>query len=145
MKIAGLVILMTMTSAAAAGTETGGTPTPEVASAMRKAWADAVGSLMTNVEAGFRIDRRETGETVVPSRITNQSMRQRMAIIPGVTVAVYHVHPKSADPQPSDADRRLADRWRIKVYTMHYAGLYVYDPETKTTERLKERLDWLRK
>ncbi len=145
MKLATLAIWMTMTLTAADGPETGWHPTPQIALAMRKAWAETVGSSTTGVEAGFRVDNRAGAEMVVQTGTTNQAMRQKMTIIPGVTVAIYHVHPRSADPMPSVADRRLADTWGVKVYTIHYAGLFIYDPATKKTERLRERLDWLRK
>ena len=144
MKLATLAILMTITLTAADGPETGWHPTPPIASAMRRAWVDTVSSFITGVEAGFRVDNRAGGETVVQTRITNQTMRQKLDIIPGVTVAIYHVHPQNADPMPSSADRRLADTWGVKIYTIHYAGLYMYDPATKKTEMLRHRLDWLR-
>jgi hypothetical protein len=59
-------------------------------------------------------------------------------------IAVVHTHRNSDDPGPSKADRRLADRFRIPVFTMTSRGMYVYDPLTKKIVEVHQGLDWLK-
>jgi hypothetical protein len=58
-------------------------------------------------------------------------------------VAIVHTHPNSCSPRPSEQDRRVADKWGVPNYTITIKGMYVYDPATKKTSKVLNRLDWL--
>ncbi len=116
---------------------------PRVIAAMTRAWGQAASSWVKGVEAGFRIDAAVGGFTVVGG-FTNESMTQKISINPGRTIAIYHVHPKYADAQPSRADIKLGDTWFVRVYVMHVTGLYVYDPALKQSRKLRSGVSWLK-
>ncbi len=75
--------------------------------------------------------------------LTNDWRRQAVPIVPGITFAVFHVHPSRQEPVPSARDRVVADRYGLKILTIHRYGLYEYDPLTKKTTRLRKGLDWM--
>jgi hypothetical protein len=65
-------------------------------------------------------------------------------VLPPEAVAVFHTHSDRVLPQPSKGDRELADRMGVPVLTLSRQGLFLYDPEGRTTWKLMERLNWLR-
>src|SRR5262245_20165721 len=80
---------------------------PRVIAAIRSAWIAAdLGS--HNREAGFRLDGDPQAYRIVVAPRSNQTGRHLVDIIPGVTFALFHVHPFGADPLPSPADRKIA-------------------------------------
>ncbi len=117
---------------------------PRMIEAMQRAWGQTATSWVKGVEAGFRVDADGAGYKVVNENFTNETMMQRISIVPGKTIAIFHVHPKDADPKPSPADKKLADTWSIRVYVMHISGLYVYDPVSKQSRRLRKGVSWLK-
>ena len=58
-------------------------------------------------------------------------------------IAVVHTHPNGIDPKPAGEDLRLADRFRVPVFTITKRGMYVYDPNTRKTSLVQDGLDWL--
>lgn len=58
--------------------------------------------------------------------------------------AIVHTHPKTSDPKPSTPDEKLADSCGVPVFTITACGMYVYDPATRTTSKVMDRLDWLK-
>ena len=58
-------------------------------------------------------------------------------------IAVVHTHTNGVDPRPSSTDCRLADRFKIPVFTMTRRGMFVYDPFTRKTVEVQVNLDWL--
>ena len=115
-----------------------------VIAAMNAAWQQAWGSSTENIEAGFRIDSGIDGYSVVPQPQTNQKMRETMSVVRGVTTAIFHVHPQTGDPRPSSGDRKIAEEYGVQVYVMHISGLYVYDPVSKQTTKLRNNVSWLK-
>ena len=63
---------------------------------------------------------------------------------PPGTIAVAHTHPNSADPQPSDGDRRNANKVNLPFYTVTRKGIYKYDPATGQTTR-EEDASWVKR
>jgi hypothetical protein len=115
---------------------------PEVRAAMRTAWIESAAGT-SGMETAFRLDGGRSDYRVVATRPTNQFMSQTISINRGETFAVFHVHPARSRPDPSGTDRAIADKYKLKIVTMHVLGLYQYDPVTRKTTRLREGLDWI--
>jgi hypothetical protein len=115
---------------------------PDVIRAMKAAWMQTAAGT-TLFEASFRLDGNLSDYKVVDTPVSNEMMKQKVWVIPGKTFAVFHVHPTSKTPTPSLNDRNVADKYGLKVYTMHRLGLYEYDPVTKKTTKLRDGLDWV--
>lgn len=58
-------------------------------------------------------------------------------------VAIMHTHPMSANPRPSPADRQLADKLGVPIFTLTTRGMYLYDPHTKKVRLVHGGLEWL--
>src|SRR5262249_6824186 len=115
----------------------------EVIEALNTAWRRAICGA-TGIEAAFRLDGSMSDYKIVAARVTFEYRRHTVAIISGKTFAVFHVHPKGGEPTPSLKDRNIADKYRLRIYTMHKTGLYEYDPVTRKTTQLRDGLDWLK-
>lgn len=59
-------------------------------------------------------------------------------------VAIFHTHPKSVDPRPSPDDTKVADKYKVLMFTLTARGMYVYDPGTRKTSTVMYGLDWLK-
>ena len=59
------------------------------------------------------------------------------------TIAIVHTHPNDSSAQPQSQDVSVADKYRVPVFTITNRGMYVYDPGTRTTSKVKNGLDWL--
>jgi hypothetical protein len=59
------------------------------------------------------------------------------------TVAIVHTHPNSSDPRPQEADIKLADKFRVLMFTITARGMYLYDPSVKEITKIQDGLDWL--
>ena len=94
-------------------------------------------------EASFRLDRQPEGYRIIFTPRSNQFRKQTVAIFPGTTFAIFHVHTVESIPAPSDADRQIADQHNVRVYTIHNRGLYAYDPITQRTTQLRVGTGWL--
>jgi len=116
---------------------------PKVTAAIVRAWVQSRNGLST-YEAGFRLDATQDGYKIVAAKFTNQFRAQELSIIPGLTSALFHVHPTAVDPAPSNRDRMIADQYSIRVFTIHAFGLFVYDPATKTTVKLRNGTSWMK-
>jgi hypothetical protein len=116
---------------------------PDVVSAMRTAWQEAMNGA-ARIEATFRLDGSPSDYTVIAAPATQQHRKQTVQIVVGATFAVFHVHTVRAEPEPSPQDRRIADTYKLRMYTMHHHGLYEYDPATRKTTLLRIGLDWLK-
>ena len=58
-------------------------------------------------------------------------------------VAIVHTHPQCFSPEPTEQDRRLAERLGVPIFTITAKGMYVYDPITREINLVQESLDWL--
>ncbi|MEK6300714.1 MAG: hypothetical protein AABO41_08340 [Acidobacteriota bacterium] len=59
------------------------------------------------------------------------------------TVAIVHTHPNDSSPRPQKQDIKVADKYRVPIFTLTNRGMFVYDPATRTTSKVKDGLDWL--
>jgi len=59
-------------------------------------------------------------------------------------IAVVHTHANADKPTPSEVDLKVADRFRVPVFTLTRRGMFVYDPETRKISIVQNGLDWLR-
>ena len=60
-----------------------------------------------------------------------------------VAIAVVHTHPNNGGPRPSPADKELAHRRGVPVFTITRQGMYVYEPFTRNSDIVLDGLDWL--
>lgn len=58
-------------------------------------------------------------------------------------IAIFHTHPNGVDPQPSWDDIKVADKYKVLIFTLTRRGMYVYDPGTRKTTPVIYGLDWL--
>jgi hypothetical protein len=146
MKITAVTAMALMVGMGASAEET--VPIPEtlknreVISALRTAWMQAKCGTSV-VEATFSLDGDRSGYKVVAAARTNEKMSQAIWISRGKTFAVFHVHPSGSRPDPSGNDRVIADKYNVKMVTIHRSGLYEYDPVSRKTAKLREGLDWM--
>jgi hypothetical protein len=57
---------------------------------------------------------------------------------------VVHTHPNRCGPEPVGDDLKIADRFRVPVFTITSSGMYVYDPIRKKITKIWNGLDWLK-
>jgi len=115
---------------------------PEVVAALRTVWFQTING-RRGTEASFRLDGKPSAYRIITSPPTNEFRKQKLEIIPGLTLAVFHVHTAKGEPEPSPADRSIADRYKLRMYTIHLQGLYEYDPVTKRTTKLRDGVKWM--
>jgi hypothetical protein len=58
-------------------------------------------------------------------------------------IAIVHTHPNNCDPRPSANDRRVAEEYHVRIFTITLSGMYEYDPATKKTSKVLNGLAWL--
>jgi len=59
-------------------------------------------------------------------------------------IALVHTHPTNCNPRPTTNDMRIADKYRVPMFTITLDGMYMYDPNTKRITKVQENLDWLK-
>jgi hypothetical protein len=107
-----------------------------------KAWQQS-GNGTTNYESVVLIFRMAGGRYMAKGQgSTNERRSFTFRWHPGA-IAIIHTHPNDARPTPQGADCQIADKYGVPIFTITLRGMYVYDPFTKKTTRLKEGLDWL--
>jgi hypothetical protein len=94
-------------------------------------------------EAAFRLDGNAQHYHVQVELPSHAVMAQRVGIQRGVTYAIFHVHPNNCDPAPSPHDRDVANKYQVKMLTLHRSGLYEYDPVSQKTTKLRSGIRWL--
>jgi hypothetical protein len=57
--------------------------------------------------------------------------------------AIVHTHPNGTDPEPSEQDKFIADKYGVPNFTISNKGMYVYNPLTKMTSKVLNDLEWL--
>jgi RHS repeat-associated protein len=113
----------------------------DVIAAMITAWYKS-GNGTTGKEAGFVLIGTASSYTIQDLPYTNQDRRIDFDLPKG-SFALFHVHPTSGDPNPSEDDISLANRKNLQMFTEGSKGLYQYDPTKKIPPtQLTEGLDW---
>ncbi len=107
-----------------------------------EAWRQS-GSGTSHVE-GFLLILRDKDGGYVPKVMgrTNEYQRFTFAWQPDI-VAIVHTHPNHIDPRPAYEDMRVADRCGVPIITITVRGMFIYDPHTKKTSKIKDGLGWL--
>ena len=114
----------------------------EIIDQFRRAWK-ASSNGIRGVEVVVLILRNTSRSCIaIRQRPTNQHKKLTFAWNPN-TVAVVHTHPNSCPPEPQDADIQIAERFGVPMFTLTIHGMYMYDPRTKKTTRIHDRLDWM--
>ena len=111
-----------------------------VAHHMASAWKEA-GAGKTGDESSFLITK-DHPNVPIPLPMTHNYHKETFSLVPDTT-AIYHTHPDNSDPEPSAADRKIADDHHIKMYVMSSKGLSLYDPATKKVTWVAEGLNYL--
>jgi len=73
---------------------------------------------------------------------SNSKVECSVAITPGGTWGIIHVHPNSHNEKPSSYDIDLAIEKNIKIVTISSRGSYIYDPATGVTSQITSGLEW---
>ena len=111
-----------------------------VIDAMKRAWARSANGT-TGVEAGFFLTGSSSQYRIEDAPTTNE--RDRMTIpLPPNSFAMFHTHPNSSLPTPSDQDRTTANRNNLQMFVISSRGLYLYDPTNEKTTQLTDGLEW---
>lgn len=59
-------------------------------------------------------------------------------------IAIVHTHPNNRSPEPEGNDKHVAEKYGVPIFTITNRGLYVYDPRTNRTSKVRDSLDWLK-
>jgi len=114
---------------------------PDIHQAMLRAWAQSDYG-QTSREAGFVLDGDAQHYAIWITPPDNRDGALELKLYPQ-TFAVFHVHPDASLPTASDADKKVANRYHVKMYTMSRSGVWLYDPATKKTAKIAGE-DWLK-
>jgi hypothetical protein len=80
-----------------------------------------------NSESEFTLHRRTPDGTPLIREIHNGNNRfhEEFYLMAGDT-AVFHTHPSSRLPYPSEQDIEVAEKYRLDMYTVSSQGVYLY-------------------
>ena len=115
---------------------------PRVIAAMKAAWRES-GCGQLGIEAAFRLDGSPSNYRIIAIERTFEQGHQTVTIVSGVTFALFHVHPKTASPEPSSVDESVGQKYALRIYSIHARGLYAYDPNTKKTVKVRDGVEWM--
>ncbi|HXG64513.1 MAG TPA: hypothetical protein VNO70_05360 [Blastocatellia bacterium] len=107
----------------------------------RKAWS-LTASGRRDVEAVVLLFRKLDGSYVAESQGSTNERKKFTFRWVANAIAIVHTHPNSDSPKPSDQDKRIADKYGVPMFTITVDGMYMYDPQTKQTTKVKDGLDW---
>src|SRR5262249_45459397 len=114
----------------------------DVTKELNKAWRFARCGT-ANVEALVLIFKNADGsyraQALAPKNEYNQFTFKWSA---GV-IAIIHTHPTNCAPRPTANDMRIADKYRVPMFTITRDGMFLYDPNTRKVTKVQNNLDWL--
>src|SRR5262249_50296040 len=58
-------------------------------------------------------------------------------------IAIVHTHRNNVAAEPAPADKDVAKKLGVPIFTITSRGMYVYDPERKRVIKVQDGLDWL--
>ncbi len=112
-----------------------------VVKAFQKAW-NLSGNGSTDVEGLVLMIANPDGSyKAVSGGRTNEFREFTFTWNPNI-IAIVHTHPTGRDPKPHVQDRLVADRFGVPIFTLTLRGMFMYDPTTKQTRKIKDGLDW---
>jgi hypothetical protein len=119
---------------------------PAVIRAMGNAWA-ATTNGTSGKEAGFSLVGPGNQQySIVPTGAfsSDQLCNANISFERGSTLAIFHVHPNSCEPNPSGTDKDASRLIGAPIYTFGRQGLYVTDPKAPNGWRkVRDGMDWL--
>lgn len=113
-----------------------------IVDAFRLAWRRSGNGLASFEGVVLILRMADGGYTAREMGATNEYKKFSFPWHPA-TIAVVHTHPNSSDPKPLDDDIMLADKYLVPIFTITSRGMYVYDPATRKTRKVREDLEWL--
>ena len=108
----------------------------------KKAW-EVSGNGNWNVEGLVLIYRNADGSYRAASLGTTNEDRKFTFRWEPDAIAIVHTHPNDRAPKPDEMDKRVADKLGVPIFTITGRGMYMYDPITRETIKVKNGLDWL--
>lgn len=123
----------------------------EVIKAMNIIWHEsALGT--SGREGAFELDHDRDTYEIILEPVTGQIGFQTINTRPGLTFAVFHVHPNMGTGEPSTptnnfqdnktGDTGIADLGHFDIYVVSNRGLSVYYWETKRVVWLRHNTEW---
>ena len=136
--------------AAAADGEVAGTQTgfdmskidEEVTKEFKRAWQSASCGA-ANVEALVLIFKNADGSYRAQALAPKNEYNQFTFTWSAGVIAIIHTHPTNCAPRPTANDMRIADKYRVPMFTITRDGMYLYDPNTRKVTKVQNNLDWL--
>ena len=107
-----------------------------------RAWRGAGSGTVTSESVVLILRMAHGGYSARSMGFSNEYKSFTFPWHPGA-VAIVHTHPNDSSPRPQKQDIGVADKYRVPIFTITIRGMYVYDPGTKTTSKVKNGLDWL--
>ena len=107
-----------------------------------RAWRGASGGTIATESVVLILKMANGGYSARSMGFSNEYKSFTFPWHPGA-IAIVHTHPNDSSPRPQSQDIGVADKYRVPIFTLTNRGMYVYDPATKTTSKVKDGLDWL--
>jgi hypothetical protein len=115
---------------------------PQVIREFDKAWR-AAGQGKADTERAILIFRKLDGSLVAEGQgYTNEFDSFTFKWNPAA-IAIVHTHRNYDAAEPSPADKEVANKLRVPIFTITSRGMYVYDPEMERVTKVQDGLDWL--
>jgi len=115
---------------------------PQVVQKFADAWR-AVRSGKADSERAILLFRKADGSLAAKAQgYTNEFDRFTLNWNPAA-IAIFHTHRNSVAAEPAPADKEVANKLGVPIFTITSSGMYVYDPETDKVIKIKDGLDWL--
>lgn len=107
-----------------------------------RAWS-LVKAGTVDAESVVLIFRKPDGTYVAgPARYTNEYRKLTFTWQPNA-IAIVHTHPNSAPSKPTEEDMKVADKYRVPIFTLTNRGMFMYDPATKNIATVHKETEWL--
>ncbi|HXG67783.1 MAG TPA: hypothetical protein VNO70_21965 [Blastocatellia bacterium] len=107
----------------------------------QKAWS-LTASGRRDVEAVVLLFRKLDGSYIARNQGSTNERKKFTFRWVSNAIAIVHTHPNDDNPRPSDQDKRIADKYGVPMFTITLDGMYMYDPQTQQTTKVKDGLDW---
>src|SRR5215831_1748116 len=107
-----------------------------------KAWQAACQGI-ANTERAVLIFRRVDGSLVAEGQGSTNQFERLSVKWNQAAIAIVHTHRNHDDAEPSEPDKKVANKLGVPIFTITSRGMYVYDPEMKKVVKVQDGLDWL--
>jgi hypothetical protein len=115
---------------------------PQVIHEFDRAW-QAAGQGKANTERAILVFRKLDGSLVAEGQgYTNEFDSSSFKWNPAA-IAIVHTHRNYDGAEPSPADKEVAARLAVPIFTITSRGMYAYDPERRQVLKVQDGLDWL--